>query len=153
MDYSTPEQDQSQIYETLQNNTTTDYQSAYDAAYGSGGIPGPVIAVYVAVVVLMLVSMWKIFAKAGKPGWAGIIPIYNNFVMLEIVGRPAWWLLLYFIPFVNIVVGIIVLNDLSKSFGKTTGYTVGLVLLPFIFMPMLAFGSAKYGGPSVKPAA
>lgn len=149
-DYSAPETNP-RIYETLPNNGS-DYQSAYDAAYGSGGIPVGFVAVYLAVLVLMFVSFWKIFVKAGKPGWAGIIPIYNYFVMLEVVGRPVWWLLLFFIPIVGLVTWTIVVNDLAKSFGKSTGYTVGLILLPFVFWPMLAFGSAKYGGPSVKSA-
>jgi hypothetical protein len=94
--------------------------------------------------VLMLVSQWKIYKKAGKPGWAVLVPIYNIIVLLEIVGKPIWWIFLMFIPFVNIIFGIIIANELSKSFGLNGWFTVGLVLLPFIFYPILAFGNYEY---------
>lgn len=105
-----------------------------------------------AFIVLMVISMWKIFEKAGKPGWAAIIPIYNIIVLLEIVGRPVWWILLMLIPCVNIVINIIVCIDLAKSFGKDAGYGIGLALLSIIFFPMLGFGKAQYIGPSVVQA-
>jgi len=108
------------------------------------------IIIYVAIVVLMIASLWVIYTKAGKPGWAAIIPIYNIIVLLEIVGKPWWWLLLMLIPFVNIVFAIWMTNLLSKSFGQNEGFTVGLLLLSIIFYPILAFGSAKYGGPAGK---
>lgn len=92
---------------------------------------------------------WKIFEKAGKPGWAAIIPIYNVIVVLEIVGRPIWWVLLYFIPGVSFIISIIVAIDVSKSFGHGTLYGFGLAFLSFIFWPILAFGSDTYRGPSV----
>jgi hypothetical protein len=116
---------------------------------------GPVgMVIYLVVIVLMLVSLWKMFVKAGKPGWAAIVPIYNYIVLLEIVGRPIWWLVLLLIPFVNIIVAIIVANDTSKAFGKGVGTTLLLIFLPFIGYPMLAFGDAKYVGPvATKPAA
>ena len=98
--------------------------------------------------ILMVVSLWIIFTKAGKPGWAAIVPIYNVIVKLEISGRPLWWILLMFIPFVNIGIWIVLCIDLAKSFGKETGYGVGLALLPFIFHPMLAFGASTYRGPA-----
>lgn len=103
--------------------------------------------VWLVVILLILAALWKIFSKAGKPGWAAIIPIYNYFVQLQIVGRPLWWFILLLIPFVNIIIGIIILNDLSKSFGKGPGFTVGLLLLPIIFFPILGFGKATYQGP------
>jgi hypothetical protein len=138
MDYSTTDP----TYQTFTNNTSA----------GAAGMGMGLMLIYLAVIVLILAAMWKVFTKAGKAGWAAIIPIYNTIVLLEIVGRPIWWIALLFIPFVNIVVAVIVMNDLAKSFGKTVGWTVGLLLLPFVFYPMLAFGSAKYGGPSVAPA-
>ena len=95
----------------------------------------------------MIASMWTIFSKAGKPGWASIVPIYNLIVLLEIVGKPWWWLFLMLIPIVNIVILIIVWHNLSLSFGKGGGFTVGLILLGIIFLPILAFGDAKYVGP------
>jgi len=105
-----------------------------------------VIVVYLAVIVIEIAALWQIFEKAGQPGWAAIIPIYNAYVLLKIVGRPVWWLLLFFIPLVNVIFEIIVANDLSKSFGRGVGFTVGLVLLGPIFIPVLGFGSARYGG-------
>ncbi len=105
---------------------------------------------WVVIVVLLIVSYWKVFTKAGKPGWACIIPIYNLLVILEIVGKPWWWLLLFLIPFVNIIFAIWMTNLLSKSFGKEEGFTIGLLILPFIFYPILGFGDAKYKGPAGK---
>ena len=102
----------------------------------------------VAFVLVLGASLWQIFTKAGKPGWASIIPFYNIIVLLEIVGRPWWWLLLMFVPFLNFVIAIIVYIDLAKSFGKGVGFAIGLLLLPFIFFPILAFGSAEYLGPA-----
>ena len=108
---------------------------------------GVIIVIYLAIIVLMIASMWTIFSKAEKPGWASIVPIYNTIVLLEIVGKPWWWLLLMLIPIVNIVILIIVYHNLSLSFGKDGGFTVGLILLGIIFLPILAFGDAKYVGP------
>lgn len=104
---------------------------------------------YMAVIVFYLFCMWKVYVKAGKPGWAAIIPIYNVLVQLEIVGRPWWYLLLLFVPVVNIVIGIMILFDLAKVFGKGTGFGFGLLFLSFIFIPILAFGDAKYTAPVV----
>jgi hypothetical protein len=104
--------------------------------------------IYVAVLIFYLAAEWRIFTKAGKPGWAVIIPIYNILVLLQIVGRPWWWILLFLIPFVNIIIGIIVLNDLSKVFGHGVGFTLGLIFLSFIFIPILGFGGSQYRGPA-----
>ena len=93
-----------------------------------------------------------VFTKARQPGWAAIIPFYNYWVMLKVAGRSGWWLIFLFIPIVNIVIGIIVLSDIAKSFGKGVGFTVGLVLLSFIFFPILGFGSAQYRGPRGRAA-
>lgn len=92
----------------------------------------------------LIISQWKIFTKAGKPGWACLIPIYSGIVLLEIIKKPIWWIFMLLIPIVNIYFAIVITNELSKSFGKTAGFTVGLIFLPFIFYPMLAFGDAKY---------
>lgn len=97
--------------------------------------------------VFYIFCYWKIFEKAGKPGWAAIIPIYNILVQLEIIGRPWWWLLLLFVPVANVVIGIMLLFDLAKVFGKGTGFGFGLLFLAPIFIPILAFGSATYLGP------
>jgi hypothetical protein len=105
-----------------------------------------------AVVVLFIASMWKVFAKAGQPGWAAIVPIYNVYIMLKIAGRPGWWLLLFLLPLVNLIIGIIVAIDIAKAFGRGTGFGVGLALLGFIFYPILAFGDDRYQ-PPVRPIA
>ncbi len=100
------------------------------------------------VFVILLIAGWRIFEKAGKPGWAFIIPFYNVIVLLEIVGKPWWWLILMiFVPLGNLIWGIWTTNLLAKSFGKNEGFTVGLILLPFIFYPILGFGSAEYQSP------
>lgn len=101
-----------------------------------------------AVLVIVVASLWRIFTKAGKPGWAAIIPFYNTIVLLQIVGRPIWWFVLLLIPFVNFIFWIIVAHDTSKSFGKGVGTTLLLILLPFIGYPMLAWGDAAYVAPS-----
>jgi hypothetical protein len=98
------------------------------------------------ILILMIVATWKIFTKAGKPGWAAIIPIYNIIVLLEIVGKPLWWVILCLIPYVNIVIVIIVNLELAKKFGQSKGFAVGLILLAPIFYPILAFGGATYKG-------
>lgn len=108
---------------------------------------GALIVVYLAVIVLEIAGIWKVFTKAGQPGWASIIPIYNIIVWTRIAGRPTWWIVLFFIPFVNIIAGIILLLDIAKAFGKGGGFVVGMILLSFIFMPILGFGSAQYRGP------
>jgi len=109
---------------------------------------------YLAIFILLIASLWIIFSKAGKPGWACLIPIYNIIVLLQIVGKPWWWLLLMLIPIVNVVILIIVTHRLSLSFGHEVGFTLGLIFLGLIFYPILAFGSSKYlgpGGPQIIP--
>lgn len=106
------------------------------------------IVLVLALVVFLIITRWKIYTKAGKPGWACIIPIYNIIVMLEIVGKPWWWIFMFLLPIVNIVFAIWMINLLSKSFGQSEGFTVGLILLPVIFYPILAFGSYTYQGPA-----
>jgi hypothetical protein len=96
----------------------------------------------------MIAACWKIYTKAGQPGWAAIVPIYNLYIWCKIVGRPWWWILLMLIPFVNFIIGIILCIDLAKSFGKGVGFGLGLVFLGIIFFPILGFGSAQYQGPA-----
>ncbi len=125
-------------------------------SYEASGGGGPVFwVIWLAVMVLMLASMWKIFTKAGKPGWGSIVPIYNLVLLLQIAGKPVWWILLFFIPIANLVAMILVYVGLAARFGKSGGYAVGLLLLPIVFFPMLAFGSATYGPPPppIEPAA
>jgi hypothetical protein len=105
---------------------------------------------YLGIIIIIIASIWKIFTKAAQPGWASIIPIYNILKLLEIVGRPLWWIFIFLIPVIGIIAHFIVSIDLAKSFGKGTGFGVGMVLLPFIFLPILAFGDAEYQGPAAK---
>jgi hypothetical protein len=107
---------------------------------------GGLVAAFVelAIAVFAIAGMWVTFVKAGQPGWGCIIPIYNAFLMLRIAGRPAWWLLLLLIPFVNIVILIIVAVDIARNFGRGVLFGLGLAFLGIIFYPILGFGSAQY---------
>lgn len=111
---------------------------------GSGAAGAIVLLVYLAILVATLAGIWKTFDKADQPGWAAIVPFYNYYVMIKVAQRPAWWLLLYFVPLVNLIPSIIVPIDIAKNFGKGTGFGLGLVFLPFVFFPMLGFGDATY---------
>lgn len=105
------------------------------------------------IAIIIIIAQWKIYEKAGQPGWASIVPIYNIVILLRIIGKPTWWLLLMIIPGVNIIIGIWSTNLLAKSFGKDVGFTLGLIFLSIIFYPILAFGSAEYQGPVGDPDA
>lgn len=108
------------------------------------------LAVLLVVYVLVVIAMWKVFTKAGKPGWASLIPVYNMVVMYQIVGLNPWLLLLYLIPFVNwiaaLVLSIMLNVKLAKVYGKSTGFAIGLIFLNPIFLLILGFGDAKYIG-------
>jgi len=122
-------------------------------SYSSQGqAPSPAVVIAeLLIALLVIVAMWKVFTKAGRPGWAAIIPIYNMYVWCKIVGRPGWWVILMLIPLVNIIVGIVVCIDMAKSFGKGAGFGIGIALLGIIFLPILGFGSAQYQGASASP--
>jgi hypothetical protein len=93
---------------------------------------------------ISIISYWKIFTKAGKPGWASIVPIYNIIVMLEITELPIWYIVLYLIPIANIYAVFKVNIEMAKKFGKSTGFGIGMVFLPIIFIPLLAFSDNVY---------
>ena len=122
----------------------------------NGGLTGILVIIYIAIAVFEIAALWKVFVKAGQPGWAAIIPIYNLYILLKVIGRPAWWLLLFIVgiivPFVGwillIVISIIIAIDLARSFAKSSGFAVGLFLLPFVFIPILGFGESRYAGPA-----
>ena len=124
----------------LQETTDT----ATSTVQVSSGVGMGMGIAYLLVLLLIIISLWKIFVKAGKPGWAAIIPIYNLIVILEIAGKPLWWFILLLIPFVNFIVLIIVYIAFARNFGKGVGFAIGMLILPFIFFPMLAFGDAQY---------
>ncbi len=100
---------------------------------------------------LVIAGLWKVYVKAGKPGWAAIIPIYNIWVLLQIVGRPAWWIILFFIPFVNVIMSIVIAFDVAESFEHGIPFALGLVFFPYVFFLMLGFGDSKYAGPAAAP--
>ncbi len=115
---------------------------------------GAALGVYMAIAtvigILSIIAMWKIFTKAGKPGWASIIPIYNIIVLFQLVGLTPWLLLLYFIPIINVIAAIVLMImvsiRLAKAFGKSSGFTVGLIFLNTIFILILGLGDSKYVG-------
>jgi hypothetical protein len=102
--------------------------------------------VFLAIFLAGIAGMWMTFDKAGEPGWAAIIPFFNLYVMLKIAGRPAWWLILWFLPILALIPNIMVPLDIAKGFDKGTGFGIGLIFLPFIFYPLLGFGDATYRG-------
>lgn len=118
-----------------------------DDSMALGGLLALLGAYFVFVLVIavvMLISMWKIYSKAGQPGWAVLVPIYNMIVLLNIVRKPVWWILLMLIPFVSFIIVILIYLELAKVYGKSTGFGLGIIFLPIIFLPMLAFGDAQY---------
>lgn len=119
---------------------------------GGGALVGLIAGLFgLAIAVVFIVAAWRIFQKADQPGWGVLIPIYNLYLLLKIVGRPWWWMLLMFVPLLNIVVPIILAIDLAKSFGKSTAFGVVLLwLLGAIGFLILGFGSARYVGPAAE---
>lgn len=98
------------------------------------------------VIIGALAGLWKMFEKAGNPGWAALIPFYNLYLMLKMAGKPGWWLVGIIIPLVNIVLMVILPFWIADKFGKGIGYGFGMLFLPFIFYPVLGFGNARYRG-------
>lgn len=98
----------------------------------------------IALIVLQLAAWWKMFEKAGKPGWAAIIPIYNIVVLCQVAGKPGWWVILMLIPLVNIIIMIIVSVGVARNFGRGALFGIGLWLLGVIFYPILGFSDAEY---------
>lgn len=114
-----------------------------DAGLSAGAIT-TILILTIAASIFMIAATWRIYTKAGRPGWASIVPIYNTLQLLWTIHRPWWWILLLFIPIVNIFVLIMMYYYLAKAFGKGLGFTALLLLLPIIGLPMLAWGNAKY---------
>jgi hypothetical protein len=121
---------------------------------GGGGLIGALFGmccygiIFLVFFIIPVAGLWKMFEKAGKPGWAAIIPIYNYIVALEITGKPIWWIaIILLVPCANIVFVAMLCIALAKSFGKSDGYGIGMFFLPFVFFPMLGFSDARYQGP------
>ena len=104
-----------------------------------------------AIFAAILAGMWKAFEKMGRKGWEGIVPIYNIYILLQIVGKPVWWIVLFLIPLVNLIVAILVCIEVAKGFGKGTGFGVCLALFGFVFWPILGFGDAQWQGVTASP--
>jgi hypothetical protein len=119
------------------------YNSPFPQVFGMGFT---VVACVLALIIV--IALWKVFTKAGQPGWACLIPIYNLYILLKIAGKPGWWIILYLIPIVGFIIHIIVSIAVANSFGKSALFGLGIFFLPFIFYLILGFGDAKYVGPS-----
>jgi hypothetical protein len=125
-----------------------DNSNLFGALFG-----GMMLMFWLAVAVVVIIGGWKMFEKAGQPGWAILIPFYNTYILLKIAGRPGWWLLLYLIPLVNFVIAIIVAIDIAKSFGQSAVFGFFLLfLLCGIGFLILGFGNYNYEGPAATGA-
>ena len=122
------------------------FQPQNPVAGAIGGLIGLLIAL------VAVVSLWKIFSKAGQPGWAAIVPFYNAYTLCKVAGKPGWWLILFFVPFVNFIILILVGIGVAERFGKSAGFGVGIALLGIVFLPILAFGDARYQGAPPLPS-
>ena len=112
-------------------------------------IPPIGIATSIVFGILSLIATWRVYTKAGQPGWAALIPLYNMYILYKIAWGNGWRFLWLFVPIANVVVAIMMLFKLAKSFGKGTGFGFGLLFLMPIFILILAFGDARYHGPAV----
>ena len=125
-------------------------QAPVDGAVG-GAIAGLFGIVFLlaglAASIFFIVSMWKVYAKAGRPGWGCLIPIYNLYLLLRMAGMSGWWLLACFVPLLNLVPTFMIPFGVAKNFEKGVGFGVGILLLPIVFYPILAFGEARFVGP------
>ncbi len=123
--------------------------NAYEAAVATGSVGFMIVYLIfcLALTVVIFIAMWKLYVKAGKPGWACIVPFYSQYCLFDIAMGNGWLFLLSFIPCVNFVVLIICYIKLAKAFGKGTGFGIGLIFLNPIFMMILGFGKATYIGP------
>ena len=110
----------------------------------------PSMTVAAAAAALVLAAMWKLFTKAGEPGWKCLIPLYGSYILVKIADGNGWKFLLLLVPVVNIVFAVILACRLARSFGKGGGFAVGLLLLCVVFFPILGFGGARYVGPRGK---
>jgi len=108
-----------------------------------------ILAVLILLFLSALIGLWKVFTKAGQPGWVILIPLLNVFVFTRIIGRPAWWLILFFIPGVNLAFNLVVSVDLATRFGRGILFGLGIGLFPFIFLPVLGFNDSEYEQPDL----
>jgi hypothetical protein len=115
---------------------------------------GGILVIYLAAFVLWFVGFYKVFEKAGRPGWEGLIPVYNMYILaVEIAKKEILWFVLLLIPCVNIYAGYVIGKDIAHGFGKEESFAIGLAILPIIFYPILGFGSAQWRGVAPAPPA
>lgn len=128
--------------------TTQELELSSSEAAGMAIFSGVWMLFWLAVAVLSIIGMWKMFEKAGEAGWKAIIPFYNVYIMCQIAGRNGLWMLGFLVPFVNIIISLIISIDLAKHYDKSTAF--GVVAL-WLFSPIgyliLGFGDDKYLGP------
>lgn len=118
-----------------------------DAAGALSGLFGFFCACTVWLIVAfgIIAGFWKVFEKAGRPGWGSLVPFYNTYLLTEIAGKEiVWWILLTFVPCVNFVAWVVICMDVAKNFGKDAMWGIGLAFLPMIFFPLLGFSDARY---------
>ncbi len=138
-----------QSFDTVTETSLTGEESAGLAIFG-----GVFLLIWLAVLVISVIALWKIFEKAGVEGWKALIPIYNGWVLAEIAGKPGWWGLVSLLawipligPIVAVVVYVLIALELAKRFGKDTTFAIlGLVIFNLIGLLILGFGDAKYQG-------
>lgn len=122
------------------------YNTTPTASASGGGLLF-LLLIYLVIIVVAVIALWKVFVKAGQPGWAAIIPFYNIYILLKVAGRPGWWLILFLIPFANIIVGLFVAIDIANNFGKSPVFgVIGLWLFSIIGYLILGFDDSKYIG-------
>ena len=134
-----------QLNDTQSGDMATNLQGM--SGMDSGGLSGFIILpliLYVILLIILLMGIWKMFEKGGIPGILGLSPVVNLFYLPILAGKPMWWGLLYFIPLVNVVIAILILIGIAERFGRGTGTALGLVFLTPIFFCILGYGSAEY---------
>ena len=109
-------------------------------------LPSAILLIFIVIGILIFYHycLWKIFERSGHPGWAATVPIYNLIVMCRIAKKPGWWAALMCIPYLGLIWTIWTLNRMAKGFGKSGGFTIGLIFLGFIFLPIWAFDDSEY---------
>lgn len=116
------------------------------AVPNGSGFPVLILLIALTVSVLIIAGQWIVFQKAGHAGWKSLVPLYNMYILMQISGKPGWWMFLLFIPLVGLIVYLFAMLSLAKKFGRSELFGVGLLLLPMIFFPLLAFGESQYEG-------
>ncbi|MEO8612361.1 MAG: DUF5684 domain-containing protein [Chloroflexota bacterium] len=119
---------------------------AFQSAYALPQMSPVTTIIYIVLALIVLAGYWMTFSKANKPGWLAIIPIVNVIVILQIAGKPWWWIILLLIPFLNIIIVFLVFIDFARAYGQGFLFALGLIFLAPIFICILGFGSADYIG-------